>query len=47
MNSLYVRGDNSLEEVKKLDLLIGNELYPDQEIQSAAEWLKELYATSA
>jgi hypothetical protein len=43
MNSLYVRGDNTAEKARELGALIGNELYPDQEVQSPAEWLKEHY----
>lgn len=47
MHSLYVRGDNTVEKARELGALIGNELYPDQELQSAAEWLKEEYRLSA
>lgn len=46
MDSLYVRGDNSLEGAKKSGYLIAQELYPDVPLQSAEEWAKEYYSTS-
>jgi len=45
-NSLYVRGDNTVEGAKKGGYLIAQELYPDVPLQSAEEWAKEYYSTS-
>jgi hypothetical protein len=44
INSLYVRGDNSVEAAKKDGYLIAQELYPEVPLQSAEEWAKEYYS---
>ena len=46
LNSLYIRGDNTVEGAKKSGYLIAQELYPDVPLQSAEEWAKEYYSTS-
>jgi len=44
INSLYVRGDNSVEAAKNDGYLIAQELYPEVPLQSAEEWAKEYYS---
>lgn len=41
--SMYIRGDNTLENAKRLGKLDGKELYPDLEVTNAEEYATAFY----
>lgn len=45
MNSLYIRGDNTVENARSWGALIGKDLYPDLDGQSVADYVKEYFET--